>query len=159
MTTPAESTSVRHEVVVAAPIERAFAVFTEEFDRIKPRDHNMLRVDIAETVFERRVGGHIFDRGVDGSECRWATILAYDPPHRFAFSWNIGLDWKLETNQDRTSEVEITFTEDGPDRTRVQLEHRNIERHGDGWEKMGEAVGSPGGWPAGLERFSAYLSA
>ena len=73
MTTPAESTSIRHEVVVDAPIERAFAVFTEEFGRFKPPEHNMLSVEIAETVFEPHVGGHIYDRGIDGSECRWAT--------------------------------------------------------------------------------------
>jgi hypothetical protein len=78
MSTQAQATSVRTEIVVDAPIERAFRVFVEDFDRIKPREHNLLAVDIAETVFEPRVGGHIYDRGVDGSECRWARVLAYD---------------------------------------------------------------------------------
>ena len=82
MATPAEATSVRNQVVVNTPVERAFAVFTEQMDRIKPREHNMLAVDIAETVFEPRAGGHIYDRGVDGSECRWARVLAYEPPYR-----------------------------------------------------------------------------
>ena len=74
MITEQQEASVRMHIVVAAPVERAFRVFTEEFDRIKPREHNMLGVPIAETVFEPRVGGHIFDRGVDGSECRWGRV-------------------------------------------------------------------------------------
>jgi len=156
MTTEAQSTSVLTHVTVEAPLERAFRVFVEQFDKIKPREHNLLAVDVAETVLEPRAGGRIYDRGVDGSECRWATVIAYDPPHRFAFSWNITTEWKLETDPEKTSEVEITFTEDGPDRTRVALEHRHIERHGDGWEGMSSALGS--GWPTGLERFAGYLS-
>jgi uncharacterized protein YndB with AHSA1/START domain len=156
--TQTADTAVRCEIVVEAPVDRAFHAFTHEMMDWWNPDHHILEGELAEMVIEPHVGGHIFDRGVDGSECRWATVIAYDPPHRFAFSWNINLEWKLETDPSKTSEVEITFTEDGPDRTRVQLEHRNIERHGEGWEKMGEAVGSPGGWPSGLERFSAYLS-
>jgi len=89
MTTEAQQTSVRHNVVVAAPIERAFRTFTEEFDRIKPHEHNLLQVPIAETVFERHAVGHIYDRGTDGSECRWARVLVFEPPHRVVFSWDI----------------------------------------------------------------------
>src|SRR5919106_5658827 len=129
-----DKTSVRAQVVVAAPIERAFRVFTEQFDRIKPREHNMLGVEIAETVFERRVGGHIFDRGVDGSECRWARVLAYEPPRRVVISWDISPRWQIETNLERSSEVEIRFIAETPQRTRVELEHRHLERHGEGWE-------------------------
>jgi uncharacterized protein YndB with AHSA1/START domain len=76
MTSSTEATTIRHEVTVDAPIERAFSVFTEDFGSFKPREHNMLAVDIAETVFEPRVGGRLFDRGVDGSECHWARVLA-----------------------------------------------------------------------------------
>src|SRR5207302_9671008 len=85
MSTQAQLTSVRTQVIVEASIARAFRVFTEDFDRIKPREHNLLDVEIAETVFEPRVGGHIYDRGVDGSECRWARVLAYEPPNRIVF--------------------------------------------------------------------------
>ena len=81
MTTQAGATTIRREIVVDAPLERAFAVFVKQFDRIKPREHNMLGVPIVETVFEPRVGGHIYDRGEDGSECRWSPVLAYDPPN------------------------------------------------------------------------------
>jgi len=148
--TQAPATTVGDSIVVDAPIERAFKVFIEDFDRIKPREHNMLPVDIAETVFQPHVGGHVIDRGVDGSECRWARVLAYDPPHRVCFSWDINLRWQLETDPAKTSEVEVTFTPDGPARTRVVLIHRHLDRHGDGWENMRDAVGS--GW--NLTRFA-----
>jgi len=154
--TQTADTAVRCEILVEAPIDRAFHAFTHEMSGWWDPDHHILEGELADMVIEPKVGGHIYDKGTDGTECRWATVLAYDPPHRFAFSWNISLDWKLETDMEKTSEVEITFTDEG-DHTRVQLEHRNIEKHGDGWEKMGEAVGSPGGWPGGLQRFANYL--
>jgi uncharacterized protein YndB with AHSA1/START domain len=108
-------------------------------------------------VFEPRPGGHIYDRGVDGSECRWARVLAYEPPARVLFSWDINLDWQIETDPERTSEVEVRFISEGADRTRVELEHRGLERHGDGWERMRGAVASPEGWPAGLAAFGQRL--
>ena len=103
MSTRAAHTSVRTSIVVAAPIERAFRVFTEDLDRIKPREHNMLGVDIAETVFEPHAGGRIFDRGVDGSECHWAHVLAYEPPNRIVFSWAISPYWQIEPDPEKTS--------------------------------------------------------
>jgi uncharacterized protein YndB with AHSA1/START domain len=154
MATPAEATSVRNEVVVNAPVERAFAVFTEQMDRIKPREHNMLGVDIAETVFEQRVGGRIYDRGTDGSECEWATVLAYEPPDRVVFSWNISPHWQVENNPDKRSEVEVRFIAEDEQRTRVQLEHRHLDRHGDGWRGERDGVESERGWPLCLQRFA-----
>jgi uncharacterized protein YndB with AHSA1/START domain len=150
-------TSIRHEITVEAPLERAFAVFTERFGEIKPREHNMLGVGIDDTVFESRVGGHIYDRGVDGSECRWARVLAFEPPHRVVFSWDISPRWQLETDPERTSEVEVRFTAETPERTRVVLEHRNLERHGEGWEAVREGTGGADGWPRYLERYAALL--
>jgi uncharacterized protein YndB with AHSA1/START domain len=120
-------------------------------------DHHLLSGELAEMVFEPRVGGHIFDRGVDGSECRWARVLAYEPPHRMVFSWDIDTRWELETDPERTSEVEVRFQPEGPDRTRVELEHRHLDRHGPDWEGMRDAVGSARGWPDGLGRFAAHL--
>jgi len=158
MTTQAQATSVRSEITVDAPVERAFAVFTEQFDRIKPREHNMLGVDIAETVFEPRVGGSIYDRGVDGSECRWARVLAYEPPERVVFSWDIGPTWQIETDAGRTSEVEVRFVVESPERTRVELEHRHIDRHGDGWEGVREGVQADQGWPLYLQRYGAIFT-
>jgi uncharacterized protein YndB with AHSA1/START domain len=157
MTTQAQESSVRTQVVVDAPIERAFKVFTEDFGRFKPAEHNMLGVEIAETVFEPRVGGHLYDRGVDGSECRWARVLAYEPPDRVVMSWDISPQWQIETDLEKTSEWEVRFISESPGRTRVELEHRNLERHGDGWEGERAAVGSEGGWPLYLQRFAALF--
>jgi uncharacterized protein YndB with AHSA1/START domain len=159
MSTQAPGTSVRNSIVVDAPIERAFSVFTDGFGTFKPREHNLLEVEIAETVFETHVGGNIYDRGVDGSECRWARVLAYEPPNRVVFSWDINPQWQIETDSERTSEVEVRFTAETPDRTRVELEHRNIDRHGGGWEAARDGVGSDQGWPLYLERFAEQLAA
>lgn len=144
---------VRHFVVVEAPIERAFKVFTEDFGRFKPREHNLLAVPIAETIFEPRVGGHVYDRGVDGSECRWARVLAYDPPGRLVLSWNISPRWQIESDLNKTSEWEVRFTAETENRTRVEIEHRNLERHGEGWEGVRVGVDSDQGWPLYLRRF------
>jgi uncharacterized protein YndB with AHSA1/START domain len=157
MSTPAAATSLRHQIVVEAPIERAFSVFTEDFGAFKPPEHNLLQADIAETVFEPRVGGHVYDRGVDGSECRWARVLAYEPPNRVVFSWDISPRWQIETNPELTSEVEVRFVSETPDRTRVELEHRHLDRHGEGWPSVREAVDSDGGWPLYLRRYAALL--
>jgi uncharacterized protein YndB with AHSA1/START domain len=158
MSTPASATSIRHEVVVQAPIERAFSVFTEGFGSFKPPEHNMLSVERTETVFEPRVGGDVYDRGVDGSVCRWARVLAYEPPERVVISWDISPQWQIETDPDKTSEVEVQFIAEAPDRTRVELEHRAIDRHGDGWEAIREGVDSDGGWPTYLHRFADVLA-
>jgi uncharacterized protein YndB with AHSA1/START domain len=155
--TQATATSVRIAIVVDAPIERAFRVFTEDFDQIKPREHNVLGVDIAETVFEPRVGGRVFDRGVDGTEFAWARVLAFEPPNRVVFSWDLSPQWQVETDLDRTSEVEVRFVAESAERTRVVLEHRNLDRHGDGWEGARDAVGGDGGWPLYLERFGRLI--
>jgi uncharacterized protein YndB with AHSA1/START domain len=157
MTAQAEETSVRTSIVVEAPIERAFRVFTEDFGSFKPPEHNLLGVEIAETVFEPRVGGHLYDRGVDGSECRWARVLAYEPPDRVVISWDISPQWQIETDLEKTSEVEVRFISETPDRTRVELEHRNLERHGEGWEGAREGVGGEGGWPLYLQRYAELL--
>jgi hypothetical protein len=133
MSAHAAATSVRQDIVVDAPVDQAFSVFTQRFDAIKPREHNLLGVDIAETVFEPHVGGHIYDRGVDGSVCRWARVL------------------------ERASEVEVRFIAETPERTRVELEHRHLERHGDGWESVREGVAGDGGWPLYLQRFAGVV--
>src|SRR5919106_1092045 len=120
MTTQPAGTSVRTSIVVEAPIEQAFSVFTEDFGSFKPPEHNMLDVEIAETVFETREGGNVYDRGVDGSECRWARVLSFEPPDRVVFSWDITPQWQIEPDPDRTSEVEVQFIAETGDRTRVE---------------------------------------
>jgi uncharacterized protein YndB with AHSA1/START domain len=156
--TQTESAVVRRQVVVEAPIERAFAVFTERFGDFKPAEHNLLEAPIAETVFEPRVGGYIYDRAVDGSVCRWARVLDYEPPDRVVFSWDIGPTWQVEEDPDNTSEVEVRFVAETPERTRVELEHRNLDRHGPGWRSVRDGVGHEAGWLLYLDRYAALFT-
>jgi uncharacterized protein YndB with AHSA1/START domain len=158
MSIQTEPTAIHTQVVVEAPIERAFRVFTDDFDRIKPREHNMLGVEIAKTVFEPRAGGRVFDRGVDGSEFQWARVLAFEPPDRLVFSWDISPQWQIEPDVAKTSEVEVRFIAEGPERTRVELEHRHLDRHGAGWPSMRDAVDGEGGWPLYLQRYASVIT-
>jgi uncharacterized protein YndB with AHSA1/START domain len=150
--------TVNREIVVPVGVEAAFAAFTDRFGRFKPPEHNLLAVPIAETVFEARVGGGIVDRGADGSECRWARILAYEPPDRVVFSWDIGPTWQIETDPERTSEVEVRFIADGTDRTTVELEHRHLDRHGPGWESLRAGIADDQGWALYLARYQDLLA-
>ena len=152
------ATTVQTSIVVEVPIERAFRVFTEDFGSFKPREHNLLAVPIAETVFEPRVGGNIYDRGIDGSECRWARVLAFEPPHRVLLSWDISPRWQIETDPDKTSEWEVRFIAETPNRTRLELEHRHLERHGEGWEGARAGVEGDQGWPLYLRRFAELIA-
>jgi uncharacterized protein YndB with AHSA1/START domain len=134
-------------------------VFTEDFGSFKPPEHNILGLEEVETIFEPRVGGYLYDRGADGRESRWARVLVYEPPNRVVFSWDISPQWQLETDLEKTSEVEVRFIAESPERTRVELEHRNLERHGEGWDGLRGAIDSEGGWPLYLQRFAEVIAA
>jgi uncharacterized protein YndB with AHSA1/START domain len=149
---------VQRQIVVEAPIDRAFSVFTERFGDFKPPEHNLLGAPIVQTTFEPRVGGHIYDRAEDGTECRWARVLAYEPPDRVLFSWDIGPRWEIESDTDNTSEVEVRFIAESPQRTRVELEHRNIDRHGPGWQAVRDSIADEGGWPLYLSRYAVLFA-
>src|SRR3954454_15827845 len=103
--TQAPTAVVRKQVIVDAPIERAFTVFTDRFGDFKPPEHNLLASPIAKTVFDPRVGGHIYDIAEDGSECHWARVLVYEPNERVVFSWDIGPDWRIVSDPENASEV------------------------------------------------------
>ena len=154
MTTQAADTSVQTSIVVETPIERAFSVFTAGIDTWWPREHTIGDEPLAEMVLELHVGGRAYGVGVNGGESDWGRVLAYEPPTRVVISWGINLEWKRELDPERASEFEVRFIAESPDRTRVELEHRHLDRHGDGWEKMRDAVGSPGGWGGGLKAFA-----
>ncbi|QGN31902.1 SRPBCC family protein [Microlunatus sp. Gsoil 973] len=155
MTETAAPTAIRHEIEIGVPIDHAFAVFHEQWDKIKPHDHNPQASPVVESVFEPRVGGHLYDRLEDGSESRWSRVLVFEPPHRFVISWDIDPNWRIETDPDQCSEIEVTFTSLDASRTRVELEHRNLDRHGEGWENLREGVSGADGWPLYLQRFAA----
>jgi uncharacterized protein YndB with AHSA1/START domain len=159
MTIDTTATSVHSTITVDAPIEHAFQVFTTDIGSWWPPEHHILQGELAEMVFEPRAGGHVYDRATDGTTCAWARVLAYEPPHRVVFTWDIGMDWQIQTDPAKTSEIEVRFIAEAPARTRVELEHRHLDRHGDGWEQMRGAVASPNGWDLGMGRLAARLAA
>lgn len=158
MSIQAAETTVRRSIVVEAPISLAFKVFTEDFGSFKPKEHNLLGVEIAETVFEPKVGGFLYDRGIDGSVCRWARVLAYEPPNRLLLSWDISPRWQIERDPQKTSEWEVRFIAETSQRTRVEIEHRHLNRHGEGWQGVREGVGGDGGWPLYLQRYAKQIA-
>jgi len=151
MTMQTAETAVRHELVVNAPIERAFNVFTEGYQTWNPPEHHIGEADIETSVMEPREGGRWYEIGVDGSQCDWGRVLAWEPPNRVVLAWMISTQWKHDPDPARASEVEVRFTAVDDGTTRVELEHRHLDRHGEGWEGMSAAVASPGGWPGSLE--------
>jgi uncharacterized protein YndB with AHSA1/START domain len=152
MTTTTEAT-VRREVTVAAPVERAFDVFTAGLSSWWPLEtHHIGAQPAVEAVMEPRTGGRYFERAADGSECDWGFVLAWEPPTRVVFSWHLNERWEFDPDPERASEVEVRFTPEG-DSTRVELEHRGLERHGAGAETIREAVSSEGGWGGLLELY------
>ena len=155
---PSEVEPIRKSIVVDIGVERAFALFVDQFDAIKPREHNLLPVPIAETVFEPRAGGHVYDVGIDGSRCEWSRVLAYEPPSRLVISWDIGPTWQLEADPAKASEVEVRFIAESDDRTRVELEHRHLDRHGEGWQAVADGVDGDAGWPLYLSRYGALAA-
>jgi uncharacterized protein YndB with AHSA1/START domain len=156
--TESENATVHRSITVPVAQAKAFAIFTEQIGEIKPPEHNLLAAPLAETVLEPYEGGAIIDRAVDGSECRWARILAFERPERLVFSWDISPTWQREPDPDKTSEVEVRFIAEGADSTRVELEHRHLDRHGPGWEAVRDGVDGTQGWPLYLDRFAGLVS-
>ena len=150
------ATTVRRTILVEASPDRAFTFFTRDIGQWWDANKHLLQEPLKEMEFEPFVGGGIIDRGVDGGESRWGTVLVYDPPTTVAFSWDINLAWQIETDRSKVSEVHVTFTAQGNGHTLVELEHRHLDRHGSGWESMRDAVGSPNGWS--LEGFAQGLA-
>ena len=156
--TEPHDTALRLTIEVAVGVERAFEVFATEFDRIKPREHNLMGEDIAETVLEARAGGRLFDRGINGATCDWGRVIAFEPPHRLLLGWLISPRWQIETDPSRASEIEVTFTSIDEGHTRVDLEHRHLDRHGDGWQGARDALEGGAGWPLYLSRYTELLT-
>jgi len=146
------ATAVRHAVTVSAPQERAFEVFTRDFNRWWPRTHKIGSAELAEAVLEGRAGGRWYERDVDGSECDWGKVLVWEPPSRVVLAWQLSGEWAFDA--DLLTEVEVSFVSEGPDRTRVELEHRGLDAYGDQMDEVRRSLDSPGGWPGILELFA-----
>ena len=141
-------------ITVGVPIERAFRVFTNSFDTWWPREYHIGKAEMAEAILEPREGGRWYERGADGSECDWGRVLVWEPPHRLVVTWQINGEWQYDPDPERASEVEVRFTADGAGQTRVDLEHRLLERLVGGQAIRGAIEQGGGGWSAILERFA-----
>jgi uncharacterized protein YndB with AHSA1/START domain len=155
MTSQTETATIgiRKSIVVQAPKERAFAVFTEGFNTWWPREHHIGAADLDEAIIEPLVGGRYYERGVDGSECDWGRVLAYEPFDRVMLSWHLQGDWSYDPDPAKSSEIEVRFIAEAPDRTRVELEHRHIERH-DKADEVRKGIDAPDGWSGLLARYA-----
>ncbi|MDF2809974.1 MAG: hypothetical protein K0S56_1005 [Microvirga sp.] len=146
---------VRKSIIVKAEAVRAFEVFTAGMGRWWPGSHSIGSSPMKAAVIEPRVGGRWFERGEDGSECDWGRVLAWEPPSRVVLAWQIDAAWRFDPTL--VTEVEVRFIPEG-NATRVELEHRDIERFGDQAEAARGALDSPGGWSGLLERFAAAVA-
>jgi uncharacterized protein YndB with AHSA1/START domain len=141
--------AVRKSVTVNAPVERAFDVFTDGIGTWWPLERHSLGKDqIDHMVFEKHVGGRVYEIRKDGSEGEWADVLAYDRPSSFTLAWRP----YVVLGERPATEVEVRFVAEG-DGTRVELEHR-------GWERLGDEAGESqrgydGGWEHVLGRYVA----
>ena len=142
---------VRKSIRVGAPADRAFEVFTAGIGRWWPKSHKIGPADLDRPIIEPREGGRWYERDVDGTECEIGKVLVWDPPARLVLAWQLDPEWKYDP--DLITEVEVTFTPEG-DVTRVDLEHRNLERMGERAQAVHEAVGGPGGWGGLLELYA-----
>ena len=153
-TTTQAAATVNRTVTVKADVHRAFDVFTEGFDTWWPRGHHIGKKPMVKAVIEPRKGGRCFGREADGNECQWGTVLAWEPPNRLVIAWHIAPDFQsTNLNPADSSEVEVRFTPEASGSTRVDLEHRYLERHGTDFEKLRMGVAGPGGWGGLLQVF------
>lgn len=142
---------VRKNVRVKAPISRAFSVFVEQMETWWPATHHIGSTPFVAIFVEPKVGGRWYERNTKGELCEWGQVLKWDPPNRVAFSWHVGPghdqpDWKFDPDPERASEVEITFTAEGPHATFVELVHSKLERHGEGYEQLRAMFDGPTAW-------------
>jgi uncharacterized protein YndB with AHSA1/START domain len=151
---PSTDFPVRKSLTVKTSVAHAFNVFTDGFDSWWPRGHHIGSSPMKKGIIEGFAGGRCYSEQIDGSECDWGTVLVWEPPHRLVLAWQINPTWKYEPDIKKASEVEVTFTAQDDGGTRVELEHRYFHRHGEGFEKMREGVGAPGGWGTLLQIFA-----
>jgi uncharacterized protein YndB with AHSA1/START domain len=144
MTLEVQNVLVRKKLIVNAPREHVFNIFTEGQNTWWPRSHHIGSYPEFTAILEPKVGGRWYERGADGSECNWGSVLAWEPPRRVVLSWDINSDWKYDAGL--KTEVEINFIEEDKARTRVELEHRKLERYGDKAEMMRALFEGEGAW-------------
>ena len=158
MTSTTEA-AFRTTLMVGAPIERAFTVFTAGIGTWWPKAHHIGKAELADVVIEGDPGGRWFERNVDGSECEWGRVLAWEPPRRVVLAWHLNADFEFDPDPERASRVEVRFTATGERSTRVDFEHADLDRVGERWPGLLREISEKNGWPFILEHFTASAAA
>jgi uncharacterized protein YndB with AHSA1/START domain len=148
---------VRKQIIVAASQVRAFRVFTEGMDRWWPRKHHIGTSPLARQVLEPKLGGRWYAISQDGSECDIGKVLSWEPPHRLVLAWQLDAEWRYDPSF--MTEIEVRFGADGPKTTRVDFEHRNLERYGIAAPRIRDGIDSPEGWGGSLDLFGVVVEA
>ena len=158
MTTRVDPNSVRKVMGVQAPQAVAWRVFTKQMGVWWPLAYYKIgKANAVDAVIEPYVGGRWYERGDDDSTCQWGSVLAWEPPSRLVLSWDISADWQYDPNL--KTELEVSFNADGNDRTRVELEHRHLDRFGARRDEMREIFDTTGDWGKFLEAFARAAEA
>ena len=146
---------VRKSITVKTGVEHAFRAFTEGIDDWWPRAHHIGKAPMKKIFIEGRDGGRCYTEQTDGTECDWGSVLVCDPPRRLVIAWQVTTAWGYEPDPAKSSEVEVRFEPQPGGVTRIDLEHRNLQRHGPGFEAIRNAVDSPDGWAGSLRLYAA----
>ena len=149
---------VRKTVTVRATRERAFEVFTADFDSWWPHSHHIGASPMTRAIIEQKTGGRCYAEQIDGTDCDWGTVLVWEPPARIVLAWQINTDWTFQPDLAKSSEVEVRFTAEPGGLTRVDLEHRLLERHGAGAGTMRSAIDSEGGWGSLMKLYADRIA-
>lgn len=153
-----QDTAVRIELSVDVPIDRAFTVFVERIGTWWPHSHRVTEQSV-DVILESAVGGRLYERAQDGTECDWGTVLAIEPPHHVALSWAFTPSWQPSPNPSQASRVDVRFTSTGPSTTAVVLEHTDLEQHGEGWQGLRDSVAGENGWSTILTSYADTAAA
>jgi uncharacterized protein YndB with AHSA1/START domain len=145
---------VRTVSVKASP-QRAFDAFTANMGQWWPKDHTISTQPWETVIIEPHAGGRWFERAADGTETHWGKVLSWEPPGRVLLAWQISADWAYDP--DLSTEVEMSFVDQGDGSTLVTLEHRNLERFGERAAAHADQLGN--GWPGLLQKFADYAGA
>ena len=144
---------------VAAPPERAFAVFVDEFGKWWPAKYTLAGDNLAEILIEPKMNGHAIERDKSGGETVWGTVLSFFRPDHLVIAWQISPDRTVIDNEASASRVDVRFVEQEPGKTEVVLVHRDFPRHGTGWEKYRQQMGvKEGGWPLLMDRYAKAVA-
>lgn len=142
MTEPSSVPDVRKKVTVEVPAERAFAVFAQFPLEWFPEAHVFVKDRVA-LVIEPRVGGRYYERGADGTEIAWGTVVEWDPPRRIVLTWRVGANWQPIFDDENASFIKVDFEPLGPSSTQVSLTHADLHRHGDAAPAIYAALNGP----------------